>query len=423
MNNDNLNNQETNEMLIPETLDTITNNNNNNASELLDVNASQNVENLGSDFNMNQGPVAQPIPGTENMMDAPNNKNINANIVTPKAENIGTIPPSNNINSGNKKSNNIILFIVLIIILIFAVAGGVYYFLFMSKTTYEVILKQVTVNIGDSLSDNLDDYAIITKGDKTNCKQVISNVDINTIGTYDNSFSIKCGEKVFDGGKIIVRDGTAPSVSYNILFKPVGSSVSVNDFINSCIDDSECNDPQITNESQLNDYLSTVGGPNNIPIKVSDKVGNEKTINAILYTTEYNVIAYTNCSSKEENVDSYQATKVITDIFPVGNSADATLIYLGYGRRNYKYTFSNVNDYQIVIGNKLENITFDNVTGLASYNDEELSLTISTDLSINTLKSENNGEFDINYANFFTKYTTEKEYTCANIVELTPINN
>ena len=432
MNNDSLNNEvnntENNMGIAPEVLGSIpvnpeVNQSVDNLEELMEAPSNmQTVENnpmLNDSINANPAPVAQPIPGTENMVANPNQAMLDNNIINPgKANDIGSIPPKGE--EPKKKKGNKTLFFVLIIVLIFAIGGGLYYFLFMGKNSYIVSLKEVTLGVGDTLSMKLDDYATVTQGDKTKCSPILVDIDTNTIGKYN--FSVKCEDQTFSGGVINVSDLTAPSVSYNILFKVVGSTISVDDFINTCTDSSDCATPEFTLNNDLSEYTSVTGGPQNIPIKVSDTVGNSKTINGILYTTEYNVIAYTHCTNTETPLDGYQATKTITDIFPVGNNADATLIFLGYARRNYTYTFSSDAEYQTVVGEKSETIEFDNISGIASYNDAENILTISTDLSMDTLNQENNGEFSTSYVDFLTLYTTSKNYTCSNTAETIAIN-
>lgn len=431
MNNENLNNEVNNMGMNPEVLGTLPVNQNintevSNSDNLGNVAAptpnvlpnegSQPVDNT---FTVNQTPVAQPIPGTENIIENPKQQKMDSNIINPgKVSDIGSIPPKSEVKE--KKKNNKTLFFILIILLILAIGGGIYYFLFMGKTAYIVNLKEVTIGVGETLSMNLDDYAIVTQGDKTKCSPILVDIDTNTIGKY--SFSVKCEDKTFSGGIINVSDITAPSVNYNILFKPVGSTITVADFINSCTDSSDCAEPEFISNNDLSEYTAVAGGPHNIPIKVSDNVGNSKTINGILYTTEIAPIAYTNCTSADAPLENYQATKKTTDIFPVGNSADATLIFLGYARRNYTYTFTNENEYNLVVGDKPNTIEFDNISGVGSYNDDELTLTISTDLSMNTLSLENNGEFSTSYVDFFTLYTTSKQYTCSNSADTITIN-
>ena len=76
-----------------------------------------------------------------------------------------------------------------------------------------------------------------------------------------------------------------------------------------------------------------------------------------------------------------------------------------------KYTFENQADYEEIVKDKADTITFDGVTGLARYNDKNLTLEISTDLSLDTLKSENNGEFPTSYQEIQAIYKDTKGYT------------
>lgn len=108
--------------------------------------------------------------------------------------------------------------------------------------------------------------------------------------------------------------------------------------------------------------------------------------------------------------------KVIEDIFPIARTDFA---FLNVARRDYVYTFSSEDEYKQVIGNKDNTITFDNVTGLAIYDDENKVLTISTNLPVDQLNSENNGSFPTNYSDILKLYQ-EKGYPGTQILNNYP---
>ena len=144
--------------------------------------------------------------------------------------------------------------------------------------------------------------------------------------------------------------------------------------------------------------------------------GDDKEYEAEIYVTALPVFAFTTCSSSEEQLNGYQATKVVSDVFPIGRDAENEsegLKSLEVAKRKYKYVFTSEQEYKNVVGAKESEITFDNITGSAYYDDEALTLYIVTDLSMETLKSENNGEFPLLYSDFQQLYTS-KNYTCSN---------
>ena len=311
-------------------------------------------------------PVARPIPGTEGL---PNNDMNNLmggtvgvgttnfgtpNMVNPtKVENIGVVPPAN---EKKKKPMNKFLFILLIVVLIAGVAFGVYYFLNISKNNVKL-----------------------------------------TIGEYP--VTITCNNKTYET-KVIVGDKTAPKVELNTVFRKVGTSVKVEDFVKNCIDPSNCK-TSFLNTEEVNNYLQTAGGPKKVEIVAEDDNGNKETYATELYVTSDDIFLFLGCTSNEEEVLNYNAKKVTSDIFAISRNEFA---FLNVARRDYIYTFSDEAEYKQVIGNKNVTITFDNVTGNALYDDENKQLTIATDLSMDTLNSENNNAFPSNYSDIQELY-------------------
>lgn len=390
-------------------------------------NLNSEVETLGSFANESiNEPIAQPIPGTAGTPYQANSltgntvgvgtptmgqDNINSNgFVEPKkVENIGTVPPPN---EGPKKKKSVgkTLFVVFIIVLIAGVAFGVYYFLNISNKT-TVNLKEVTIGVGDTLSDNINDYATITGSDAGNCTLNTRNVDPTTIGDY--MFTITCGEDIYRG-QVKVSDIEAPEIKLNTVYKTVNSSVSVEEFVAECTDPSGCT-TTFANETTINSYLQTAGGPYSIDINVTDEVGNSTVATASLYVTPYSIRVFRNCESASSEVSGYQATETTADYLPLGNDEAGNLVYLGVSQRIYTYVFTDADEYNSVIGDKSSTLTFDGVTGQATYDDENRTFQIITDLSVNTLNSEAGGTFPVSYTDQGSYYEN-LGYTCSNVL-------
>ena len=356
-------------------------------------------------------PVARPIPGTEDMLTGNtvgvNNNftpsgNINGFTNSNKVENIGVVPPQNNDNK-KKKPMNKILFIILIIALIGAVAYGVYYFLSVSNNTVKLTPKTVSIGVGETVPDDIKEYATITRGNASTCSVNTRNVDTSTVGEYE--VTITCGKNTYKA-KVVVSDKTAPVVEVNMVFKTINTTVRVEDFIKSCNDPSNCK-TSFADEAKVNEYMTAAGGPYEVVIEAVDDAGNKADYTATLYVTSEDIFLFANFSSTEEILTEYKAKKVVNDIFAINR----TLVFLNAARRDYKYTFENAADYNEIVKNKENTITFDGITGTATYDDNNLSLVISTDLSLDTLKSENNGNFPTSYQEIQTIYKDTKGYT------------
>lgn len=360
-------------------------------------------------------PVARPIPGTEGMVDnvltgntvgVNNNFNVENNVNgftnANKVENIGAVPPQNN-EEKKKKPMNKVLFTLLIVVLIGAVAFGVYYFLNISNNAVKLTTKTLSIGVGETLPDDIKEYITATKGNISTCSINTKNVDISTIGEYE--VTINCGKNIYKT-KVIVSDKTAPEVKLNMVFKTINSTVTVEDFVKSCNDPSNCK-TNFADEAKVKEYLLTAGGPYEVGIEATDDSGNKEVYNAILYVTNEKVFIFANASSPEESLTNYKAKKIINDIFAI---KQGPLEFLNVARRDYKYTFENQADYEEIVKDKADTITFDNITGTATYDDNNLSLVISTNLSLDTLKSENNGEFPTSYADILKLYKDTKGY-------------
>lgn len=369
-------------------------------------------------------PVATPIPGTENAnSNMPSNMgggigqepssialgsvDSNGFVEPTKIEDIGAVPPKQ---EKPKRPMNKVLFVIIIVVLIAAVAFGVYYYLNMSSNKANVTLKEVTIGLGETLSDNINDYATITGGGASSCNLNNNNVNANALGDYN--FTITCGDDSYSG-TVHVVDETAPTAELKVSYKVVNTTTySIDDFVEYCNDASNCTF-NFTDESAVQGYLTTAGGPYDVGITLTDDAGNQKEVNAVLYVAPYAITAITECSSPESSIEGYDGTVTISDNLLIGSS-ETGLNYMGIARRVYTYTFANEEDYLNVVGDKPEIITFNNQTGIASYDDTNHVLTISADLPQSTLDLEAGGTFDVSYGGFKNYYENNLGYTCTN---------
>ena len=177
----------------------------------------------------------------------------------------------------NYKRNVIILIIVLILF-----GFGLYY---VYKNYYKknyLKINDVTVELGDKLSEKIEDYI--------KCENYNSyKLDLSSVVVDENGKTTKAGEysyAVIKGqevkrGKIYVKDTRKPIVSVKDLKVGIGESYGAFEFVNSCDDLSL---PCTTLFKDANDAeLSSKAGNYKIAIVVSDNAGNkiEKTVNLI----------------------------------------------------------------------------------------------------------------------------------------------
>ena len=337
-------------------------------------------------------------------IDPVNPVNVNGFVEPNKKEDIGKMPPKQ---KPEKKPMNKILFIILILVLMAGVAFGVYYLLKISKNKQaKVTLKQnIVIPIGGEISKNIDDYAVIKGIDKNNCS--LTTNDINSKKTGEYEFSINCNDDVYKG-KVSIKDLEAPFVSLNVLYKETENknNIEVKEFINSCEDESGCN-YDFKDKTQLDNLTE---GVNYIDIVVKDTYNNG-TVEGVVYVVPYPINCFLVCSSEEEKINDGNISKTITDKLPMADTENG-VTYLNAGRREYVYTFENEQDYIKAVGVKGAIISYDNVEGLAYYDDENKTLKISSDLSKKTLDSEAGGTFPSEYAQIKDFYIN-KGYTCS----------
>ena len=369
------------------------------------------INNFDGSLNNNVEPVSiESISSNNNFsnnvgLDPVNNVNMNGFVETSKQENIGTMPPEN---KPKKKPMNKVLFIILILLLMAGIAFGVYYLLKISKDNQiKVELKDnIVLPLGEPVSTNINDYAVIKGTDNANCTLITSSIDVNNPGEYD--FIIKCNNKDYHG-KVVVKDSVSPVVSLKVVYKTENEKydIDVNEFIDSCKDASECI-IEYKDKKQLDNLAMDV--PNYIDIVVKDKGNNETDVKGVLYILSNDIKAFLSCDSAMETLNDGNVEKTIRDELGMVNT-DNGVTYLNVGRRDYIYKFKNQDEYSKIAKNKSALLKYDGNEGLAYYDDENQEIIISTDLSKATLNSEFGGEFPNDY-NQIKDYYRDKKYIC-----------
>ena len=335
-----------------------------NVSPVQPVEAVQPVDNI---------PVMEPVaPVSYDVPETINNFN-----TTPVFNEIGTVPPITDgpvqapvVNTPEpkpKKKMNKLIFVMIIVLLIAAVGVGVYIFLNMSNEPAQVSVVPTAVEIeaGSEVSTDINDYATFTGINSSNCSLDTASITDTSVVGAEYAFSITCGAAVYNGTATIV-DTVAPVVVLKEVTVQVGGSISPEDFIDNCSDASECS-YTFEDESTVNGYLSTAGNYH-VNIVVTDSSGNEVVAEGTLVVTE------------DEVPDLYLSCTMDNETVRLGIT-DST--FTGAAVRSYIFTFDDINTYNTFksANENSSEVTYENVTGTPTFDDANLTLTLTQNLT------------------------------------------
>lgn len=327
---------------------------------------------------------------------------------------IGTVPPITDgpiINNAiaepavpeapKKKGMNKTLFVVIIILALFAVGTGVY--VLLNKTSKSpVVLKQVKIEAGTSPSTNIKDYATFTNVDSSTCNFDTSDItDTNVLGAK-YKFRITCGDKVYSGIATIV-DTTAPDVTLKEVNVGIDEELVAEDFIAECNDASKCS-YTFKDEAKLKEYLKTPSSYH-VPIIVKDESGNQKEVTGTLNVSENNVSSIALVCTK--TVDNYLETSKFGLVESDSTFNKSTL-------RTYTFKFDSKEEYEKLRDENKDKseLTYSNVTGAPTFNDENTTLILTTRIAYTDLVSEVGSEVPVSYGEL-KLFFDNKGYSCA----------
>lgn len=153
------------------------------------------------------------------------------------------------------------------ILFIIGICVGVFLY-YKDKNTIRV--KNITIELGDKLSDNIEDYLLSGNELKDNYKLDLSKVDINNIGTY--KYTIKHNKHIVTG-KIIIKDTTKPIVETNNVEMNIKEELEPRLLVSNC-DDLSLPCSVIFKDENIIEKLKTAG-TYDVDIIVSDSAGNK----------------------------------------------------------------------------------------------------------------------------------------------------
>lgn len=321
---------------------------------------------------------------------------------------IGQTPPvSLDVEKKPKKSNKL-AFIVLILAAILAVGYGVYYVLtktdLIKQNSAQVTItaKDINVNIGEVLPEDVNSFAEITGTDSKNCTLDVSNVDVNQLGNYE--FTVTCGS-TSKTGHIFVVDNSEVSLNLKNIYKTKGESVEPREFV---VDP----DDSYTYEFVDADSASTNkdNGEYEVVIKVTSSSGKTSEGSAKMTILQYALKGDIVCTSNSQNVAG--ATMVSSNKFTIHN--DGNNGFAGIASEKYTFTYTDETEYNNAKSSSdgSGSITINNVSGNAEFDDDNKVITISNDLDTNSLNTKFGQENITNYGTIKNYFENTLKYTC-----------
>ena len=154
----------------------------------------------------------------------------------------------------------------LIFLFLVGIALGTFWFYKKENT---ISLKTITIEVGDTLSTNIDDYLKNGHKYKNDYKLYLDEVDINKVGKY--TYKVKYNKHT-KTGTIKVQDTTKPIVQLDNITIGINEEFDPNVLMVSCEDKSLPCDVTLNKDSDLE--LLKKEGTYNIEFNISDSVGN-----------------------------------------------------------------------------------------------------------------------------------------------------
>lgn len=327
---------------------------------------------------------------------------------------IGTTPPiSFEPEKKPKKKGDKILFIIIVLLALAGVGFGTYYVLNytdllnnIQKEQVNVTTNNLEINVGDSLSTSIADYATITGTDTRNCSLNTNNVDVTKQGTYE--YQVTCGETV-KTGIVTVVDNTELVVNTKKVYKVKNDTLKASEF---ALNTDENLTYEFVDQTAVDSLLTGEYGTYIVKIKVTSQSGKTIEVDGTLVLIEYAIKGHLICTSKEQNITDSSAVMTVSEKFAIVNDGKN-----GYGNIAYEihtFKFSDETEYTTYLASYKNNneITINNITGDTSFNDEELTITITNEKDNNVVINEYGLSNMEKYSSIKSYFSTTLGYTC-----------
>lgn len=327
--------------------------------------------------NLNEQPVQEVTTPTMPIPDSMPDLTYQAGVSTPvdyatpmsDFDEIGVTPELDPKDKGNKnKKGGKTLTFILIILAIASLGAGAYYFInvkgILNKSS--VTTNNLVVEMGSTLSEDINDYATFKNMSSTNCVQDTSKVNVNEAGTYE--YVIKCGTDEYKG-TIEVKDTTAPSVTLyaKIIKTGITDGITADSFVKSC-SETNCTYAFETEDALTN--ASANKGINSFKLNVSDESGNKNTIYVPIIVLDENLHVGLIASKELDTAsEEYKIVEKIVIIYSDLSTFSYTM---------YDFKFDDETTYKSFVSNNpiAETLTVGDYSGIPVFNDTEKKLTL-----------------------------------------------
>lgn len=337
--------------------------------------------------------------------DSPKPSSLETVIKSEEYNDIGKVPPNAHIEEKPKKKKNKTLLLLFVIILIAGVGFGVYYYLGLGNKV-KLTLKNVKINIGDTISTNVKDYVSIGTPDSS-CVTNFDEVDVNKVGNYQ--YKIICNSGTFIG-KIDVVDESAPAIYLKTPIVNVNNTVAIEDFVLKCSRE-DCT-YSFVDEEGLKTNLATAGNYE-VKINVSAGENNSKVVTAYLVVVDNLINRQLECTSAAIKVEADNYSYTIKDQVPIA-IINSELAYAGFTIREYTLTYDTPEAYKAAVATIKEDNTMETsiVKGIANYIDSDKQIIITEIKTKEDMVSEFT-DYPDNYSELRNKYeNSDKSYEC-----------
>jgi len=339
-----------------------------------------------------------------------NSDNLDSSFSTINTEGIDSIPTNFNIGdigsvppvdpNGKKDKKSKFLFIILLIIFILAIGALVFYYLRISKGTLSnsVVTKDITIQIGEELSTNINDYATFKSISSNNCILNTKNIDVNKTGNYE--YTISCGNRIYKGN-LSIKDTVAPQVKTKTIIKKVNEEVLPQDFIALCDEASECTysfeNPEIVTNS------ITTPGTYEFNLIVMDSSNNVTNAKVKLIVMDIDIKVYVNCVLADQVEEEFDGSVSLINKIAINDET----VYAGLYFDIKEYIAKTADEYNRIKNEYTTNkvLKINSGTGTPIFDDNNLTITFEELVS---------GEvnFDKSYSAIKKHYEQDNNYKC-----------
>ena len=370
-------NQET---IVSPTIETIENTPT-NVTSTNTIESTTDSSNGNTTVNIEPSPVQTPVD------------DFNAVPVPPVLENEGK-------RKKNQEGSKKVLIVLLLFILVGLIGFGVYTLLTMAKKTSvskSIVTKELKLELGSDLITDIDSYATISGYNKENCTIDLTNINMEKVSTY--KYVVTC-DKASEEGLVIVDDSTKPEVVTTDLILLPNATVKPEDFIEECIDASNCSYEfeEVVNTETL--------GEQTVTIIVSDEYNNKNTVTASLTISNTAPARYLTCTKKDETLSDISAT--LKDSYKIGIDASDNFYN---AMRISEFIFDNTNAYDTIIDQYKDTEGIHEIIGKATFNTESHKVILKANKTLEELQTELNGNIPQN-SNILRAFLSSLGYIC-----------